>query len=229
MALRPVDRSPPLPDPAEPRARARGSAFSEVLSRVLAERRADPRALQATVELARIEALRAAVTPEAGGVPPRTSLLRAILGALGRGIGLRQPVAPPPEPAGGNRDAVRRVVVRAARHYGLDPELVLAVIEAESGFDAGAVSPAGAQGLMQLMPATARELGVADPFDPEQNVWGGARYLRELLDRYEGDLDTALAAYNWGLGNLGRRPGEVPAETRQYVARVRAAYRRAAG
>ncbi len=77
---------------------------------------------------------------------------------------------------------------------------------------------------MQLMPATAEELGVNRPFDPEQNVMGGTRYLRQLLDRYEGDLDHALAAYNWGMGNVERRGLEqMPRETRNYLAKVKKA------
>jgi soluble lytic murein transglycosylase-like protein len=95
------------------------------------------------------------------------------------------------------------------------------VIQAESSFNHQAVSPAGAQGLMQLMPATAKELGVDNPFDPEQNVMGGTRYLKSLLDRYEGDLDKALAAYNWGMGNLERNPDALPAETRNYQSKVK--------
>jgi len=109
---------------------------------------------------------------------------------------------------------------RAAQKYGVAPELVRAVIQAESSFNPQAVSPAGAQGLMQLMPATAQELGVDDPFDPSQNIMGGTRYLRSLLDRYDGDLNKALAAYNWGMGNLDRSTGELPAETRNYQSRV---------
>jgi soluble lytic murein transglycosylase-like protein len=95
------------------------------------------------------------------------------------------------------------------------------VIRAESGFDSRALSPAGAQGLMQLMPGTAREMGVADPFDPEQNVMGGTRYLKQMLGRYGGDLEKALAAYNWGPGNLDRGDGRLPGETRRYIARIK--------
>lgn len=109
---------------------------------------------------------------------------------------------------------------RAAQKYGVSPELIRAVIQAESSFNPHAVSPAGAQGLMQLMPATAQELGVDDPFDPSQNIMGGTRYLRSLLDRYDGDLNKALAAYNWGMGNLDRSTGGLPEETRNYQSRV---------
>jgi soluble lytic murein transglycosylase len=114
----------------------------------------------------------------------------------------------------------------AARDHRLPPALLKAVIAAESRFDPGAVSPKGAQGLMQLMPATARQLGVGDPFTAEENVRGGARYLRELVDRF-GDLSRALAAYNAGPSVVDQYGGIPPyRETRQYVARVLTYYRR---
>lgn len=116
------------------------------------------------------------------------------------------------------------IIAKASRRYGVDAGLIKAVIKAESNFNPTAVSPAGARGLMQLMPGTARSLGVADSFDPEQNVMGGTKFLRDLLDRYNGNVDSALAAYNWGPGNVDRRPGRLPAETRSYLARVKQLY-----
>lgn len=118
-------------------------------------------------------------------------------------------------------DIIRASIKRAAADYDLSPALINAVIRAESNFQVRAVSPAGAQGLMQLMPETANELGVQDPFDIEQNIDGGARYLRGLLNQFDGDLKLALSAYNAGPGTVAKYNGRVPyAETRTYVARV---------
>jgi hypothetical protein len=113
------------------------------------------------------------------------------------------------------------VVNSASAAYHLDPDLVNSVIHAESGFNSHAVSPKGARGLMQLMPSTASALGVNDAFDPEANVGGGSRYLRELLERYNFDLVKALAAYNAGPERVERYRGVPPFhETRAYVARI---------
>jgi len=121
-------------------------------------------------------------------------------------------------PAGGD---LREIAAAAARRHGLDPELVLAVVAVESGFRPGAVSPKGAQGLMQLMPRTAASLGVEDAFDPAQNLDGGARHLGQLLTLYGGDLTRALAAYNAGEGAVERHGGVPPyRETRAYVKKV---------
>jgi soluble lytic murein transglycosylase-like protein len=119
-----------------------------------------------------------------------------------------------------------RLIEESARRHGLDPSLVLAVVSVESGFRPGAVSPKGAQGLMQLMPRTAASLGVRDAFDPEQNVDAGVRHLEGLVRLYGGDLTRALAAYNAGQGAVARHGGVPPyRETRAYVRRVLAAYR----
>ncbi len=116
---------------------------------------------------------------------------------------------------------IEESITRAAAKYDLPEHLIRAIIQAESSFRVHAVSPAGAQGLMQLMPQTARELGVTDPFDVAQNIDGGARYFRRMLDMFDNDLKQALAAYNAGPGTVRRFNGDVPyRETQNYIARV---------
>ncbi|MCW5581322.1 MAG: lytic transglycosylase domain-containing protein [Luteimonas sp.] len=125
---------------------------------------------------------------------------------------VRQPRPPAP---------LRSQVARIADEHGVDPALALAVIEVESAYRADARSPKGALGLMQLMPATAQRYGVADPLDPDDNLRGGIRYLRDLLARF-GSPELALAAYNAGEGAVMRHGYAIPpfAETRAYVPRV---------
>jgi soluble lytic murein transglycosylase-like protein len=114
--------------------------------------------------------------------------------------------------------AYEPLIQEAAALHHVDPSLVRAVMRAESGFDAMAVSSAGAQGLMQLLPEVSEELGVTDPFDPRQNIFGGVRYLRWLLDRHNGDETLALASYNAGPGAVDTYAGVPPfPETQQYV------------
>jgi soluble lytic murein transglycosylase-like protein len=115
----------------------------------------------------------------------------------------------------------------AGRQHGVDPRLIAAVVRRESAFNPKAVSPVGARGLMQLMPATARFLGVKDSFDARQNIFAGTKYLRTLLDTFNGDLDLTLAAYNAGPGAVRKYKGVPPyRETRAYVASIRSNYER---
>lgn len=113
----------------------------------------------------------------------------------------------------------------AATTYGVDVNLLTAIAKQESNFKADAVSSAGAIGIMQLMPATAESLGVSDPYDARENIMGGAKYIRQMLDRYDGDVTLALAAYNAGSGNVAKYGGVPPfTETQNYVAKVTANY-----
>ncbi len=122
---------------------------------------------------------------------------------------------------GSLRERIEASIDDASARYDLPRELIASVIRAESNFDISAVSRAGAQGLMQLMPATARELGVQNPFDISENIDAGSRYLKKMIDLFGGSLEKALAAYNAGPGAVRRFNGSVPyQETRQYVSRV---------
>ena len=125
--------------------------------------------------------------------------------------------------AGANEhQKIKNSILKAAQKYDLPANLINGVIRAESNFQVKAVSQAGAQGLMQLMPDTARELGVKNPFNIEENIDGGSRYLRKMLDSFGGDLKLALAAYNAGPEAVIKYGGKVPPyrETQQYVKRV---------
>jgi soluble lytic murein transglycosylase-like protein len=143
-----------------------------------------------------------------------------------------EPPVPPPPPSQIDppnqiscrplpRGGLEPVITLAASRAGISPQLVRAVISQESSFNPCAVSSKGALGLMQLMPGTARQLGVSNPFDPSQNINAGAYFLRQLIDRYGGDLVLALSAYNAGPGTVDRA-GKMPAipETANYVRRI---------
>ena len=131
-------------------------------------------------------------------------------------------------PESADRSQIAVFIARAAKLNGVDPALVTAMVEVESGFSVRAVSPKGAQGLMQIMPGTARDLKLTDSFDAAKNIEAGTRYLRQLMDRFGGDVKLALAAYNAGPGTVSRHGGVPPiAETRQYIEKVRGRYGKA--
>lgn len=164
----------------------------------------------------------------------RSTILAAAAVALPHQVkpeSLSTPWLPPPVPA--VTTTIESVVAvpatrayddlirEAATRYRVDTALIRSVMQTESAFDALAVSRAGAMGLMQLMPEVAEELGVEDPFDPRQNVMGGARYLRRLLDRYRGNVPLALASYNAGATNVAQYGGVPPfPETQNYVKQI---------
>jgi soluble lytic murein transglycosylase-like protein len=130
-------------------------------------------------------------------------------------------LATPPEKTPQLEDSWEATIKTCAEQYDLDPALIKAVMRAESAFNPLAVSRSGAQGLMQLMPGTARALGVADVFDPQQNIAGGCRYLRQMLDASQGDVSSALASYNAGPVAVKRYGGIPPfPETQNYVRQV---------
>ncbi|MDD5640183.1 MAG: lytic transglycosylase domain-containing protein [Syntrophales bacterium] len=136
-----------------------------------------------------------------GGIPPRCGFSKG---------------------GGGN---IEKLIHKYAAHYKIDPELIKAIMRRESGFNPGAVSPKGAQGLMQLMPGTSNLMGVKNPFDPEQNIAGGVAYLRHCLDRFDDNVVLAVAAYNAGPHRVAKC-GEIPriAETQSFVRNVVAEY-----
>ena len=126
-----------------------------------------------------------------------------------------------------NTQAYRTEIQQAARANGLDTALIRAIIHAESAYQSDAVSPKGAQGLMQLMPQTARSLQVSDPFNPANNIEGGAKHLADLLQQFDGDISLVAAAYNAGAGAVQKYGGIPPYdETREYVRRVNILNRR---
>ena len=125
----------------------------------------------------------------------------------------------------GETKSMDEIFQQAADQYNIPVDLLKAIGKAESNFNSKAVSRCGAQGVMQLMPATAKELGVTDSFDAEQNIMGGAKYIAGLLKKYEGDTSLALAAYNAGSGNVAKYNGIPPfEETRNYVKKVMGYY-----
>jgi soluble lytic murein transglycosylase-like protein len=165
------------------------------------------------------EKLAAAYGRRAGSAPERISDTSGNAKAAGDSGGGNPGDGAAADTAGGSSGAVDAVIKTAAERFRIPEPLIKAIIKQESGFDREAVSHKGAMGLMQLMPGTADALGVGDPFDVEENVLGGTRYLRELINVYGGDLNKALAAYNAGPDRVKNGVPDIP-ETKDYVESV---------
>ncbi|MGG3623173.1 lytic transglycosylase domain-containing protein [Bacillus gobiensis] len=150
--------------------------------------------------------------PNVSGSPRPEQLPNSITGGI-------------PSAYAGRTPEIEEIVKEAAKNYGVDEKLIHAVISQESGYKNLAVSGAGAMGLMQLMPSTARSLGVSNALDPRQNIDGGTKYLKQMLDQHNGDVSLALAAYNAGPGNVQKYGGIPPfKETQNYVNKITTAY-----
>jgi soluble lytic murein transglycosylase-like protein len=155
--------------------------------------------------------------PSVPSTPPAATSFASV---LGQATAAAVPASTPAVPS-----SLDGAIADAGSRYGVDPQLLRALIAQESGFNPNATSAAGAQGLTQLMPSTAASLGVTNPYDPVQSIDGGAQYLRAQLDRFGGDVSKALAAYNAGPGAVERFGGVPPyAETQRYVQQVLGRY-----
>jgi soluble lytic murein transglycosylase-like protein len=182
--------------------------------------------VSAAAVVARVGEIEAMIAQSAGAppvaAPSAVSFDQQLLQASASGPGLGVTAAPVAGASGGEGPFKAEIDAAAAK-YGIDPALLRGLIRQESNFDPNAGSPAGAQGLAQLMPGTAAALGVTNPLDPVQSIDGGAKYLRQQLDAFGGDVTKALAAYNAGPGAVQRYGGVPPyAETQNYVRQVQA-------
>lgn len=164
-------------------------------------------------------------TREAQGPTPELRKRELDFSAIMQSVGQKDT-----QPAKTREERIRDAVAQSAAKHNLSPALVFAFIKQESGFNPNARSPCGAEGLMQLMPQTARTLGVKDSYNIEQNIEGGCSYIRQMLDRFDGKLDHAIAAYNAGPGAVEKYNGVPPyAETKNYVPSVLAHFQKFSG
>lgn len=185
-------------------------------------RRGDRRARAGAGVVLAVASLTASSTPHRAYVDAPAQTMGTLDAPNVPAVGAEKPVtAAGPRPSLNSKFDVH--IADAVALHGVSRELVRAIIQVESGFERRAVSPAGARGLMQLMPATARRFGVINRFDARQNIFGGTRYLRALLDHYQGDVSLTAAAYNAGAGSVARYNGIPPyKETQDYVRKVTA-------
>jgi soluble lytic murein transglycosylase-like protein len=188
--------------------------------------------MSAALAVARVDEIQSRIA-QLGGKPRTEPAGQTFQAALAQATGPAPAAAPvasaaavgavAPLGAAGGATPFAAEIDAAAQRHGVDPALLKGLIRQESNFDPNATSPAGARGLTQLMPGTAAGLGVADPTDPAQAIEGGAKYLRQQLDRFGGDVQKALAAYNAGPGAVAKFGGVPPyAETQAYVQKVSA-------
>jgi len=197
--------------------KAIGTLQQEATNRQTAAQQQTEPAATATPETAAPEA----IAPENIVVPPTATVEAKAIPTPVNETMAPEAIAPQGETSPTNYE---EIIQANAAKYKVDPALIKAVIQSESGFKNGLTSPAGAQGLMQLMPGTAKSLGVANVMDPAQNIEGGTKYLAALLHKFDGDEAKALSAYNWGPGNLIKHGLEkAPKETRDYLTKVQAA------